>query len=149
MTMTGYMCCCTLYVRTVRKVCLSLRLVGRWLAFLFKMAGVEDVTKAFMVRKALRGYRKGHGRPESQRPMSLGMLGVLPEVLPRVCFTSFEVQLFRTAFFWPFLELYGWVNWLVLPRRWLRVCMWWTSWERGLGWYLAEWQAYRYARLSW
>lgn len=29
------------------------------LAFLFTLSGVEDITKAFIVRKALRGYRKG------------------------------------------------------------------------------------------
>lgn len=37
------------------------------LAFLFKLGGVEDVTKDFIVRKSLRSYRKGLSRPDSRR----------------------------------------------------------------------------------
>lgn len=40
------------------------KMVG--LAFLFKLGGVEDVRKAFVVWKALLGYRKGRGRPDSR-----------------------------------------------------------------------------------
>lgn len=59
------------------------------LTFLFKLGGVEDGTKAFIVRKALRGYRKGRSRPDSRRPVSLGMLELLAGVLPRVFFSQF------------------------------------------------------------
>lgn len=59
---------------------------------------MEDVTKAFLVRKTLQGYRRGQGRSNSRRPVSLGMLEVLSGALPSVCFSPFEVQLFRTVF---------------------------------------------------
>lgn len=74
------------------------------LAFLFKLGGVEDVTKVFIVRKALkRGYRKGRGRPDTWGPVFLGMLVELSGGLPSVCFTPFETQIFRTAFVVAFL----------------------------------------------
>lgn len=68
------------------------------LAFLFKLGGVEGVTKAFIVRKALRGYRKGLTRPDSRRLVLLGILEVLAGVFPQVCFSPFEVQLYKMAF---------------------------------------------------
>lgn len=44
------------------------------LAFLFKMVGMEDITKALTVHMALSGYRKGRGRPDTQGLVSLGKL---------------------------------------------------------------------------
>lgn len=68
------------------------------LAFLFKMAGVEDVTKSFMVRMALRGYRRGRCCRDARRPVSLAMLTRLAAALLEVCRSPYEVSLFCTAF---------------------------------------------------
>lgn len=68
------------------------------LKFMFQLNGVEDVTKAFIVHKALRGYRRGRSKPDSRWPVSLRMLTVLVSNLPQVCFSPFEAKLFRTAF---------------------------------------------------
>lgn len=54
---------------------LNRKIVG--LAFLFRFLGLVDVTKSFLVKKALRGYRKGRRFPDSHRPISFDMLGVL------------------------------------------------------------------------
>lgn len=67
-------------------------------AFLFRLLGLADVTKSFLVKKALRGYRKGRHVPNSHRPVLFAMLGVLLDHLPKVCSTPFEAVLLRTAF---------------------------------------------------
>ncbi|XP_066451040.1 uncharacterized protein [Eleutherodactylus coqui] len=43
-------------------------------AFGCKLKGVVDVTKNFIVRQALKGFRRGKGRPDTRRPVSFGIL---------------------------------------------------------------------------
>lgn len=68
------------------------------LAFWFKMQGEVDVTKSFIVRQALKGYRKGYKVRDQRRPVSFGTLKKIVEVIPRVCFTQYEQRLFHAAF---------------------------------------------------
>ncbi|XP_077145939.1 uncharacterized protein LOC143807851 [Ranitomeya variabilis] len=68
------------------------------LAFGFKLRNRTDLTKSFLVRQALKGYRKGKVNKDNRRPVSFGMLEVLGEQLEGVCRTQFEVGLFRLAF---------------------------------------------------
>lgn len=103
---------CTSLVRNSRRESIfSLNRKMAGLAFLFRLSGLADITKSFLVKKALRGYRRGRQVPDSRCPVSFAMLGIL---LPKVCLTSFEAILFRTAFI---LALFGvlWVGELVSP----------------------------------
>lgn len=58
------------------------------LAFLFKLTGVEDVTKSFLVCMAL-GIIGGAQVGGLRRLVSFGMLAVWSDCLHRVCFTPF------------------------------------------------------------
>ncbi|XP_073465035.1 uncharacterized protein [Aquarana catesbeiana] len=68
------------------------------LAFLFQLAGYGDFTKSFVVRRELRGYWKGSSKPDSRRPVSFEVLGIILENLKKVCSWAYEQVLFRTAF---------------------------------------------------
>ncbi|OCT76602.1 hypothetical protein XELAEV_18031805mg [Xenopus laevis] len=66
------------------------------LAFLFKLMGWRDVTKEFIVRQAIKGYKRGKGTVDQRRPITLhileGLLGVLPQVFGG---NGLKVQLFE------------------------------------------------------
>ncbi|CAN2389455.1 hypothetical protein PRIEUP_LOCUS5868, partial [Pristimantis euphronides] len=72
------------------------------IAFGYKWRGGEDVTKHFLVRQALRGFRKGKVRKDTRRPVSFQLLGDIGGVLGNVCSSEYEVRLFRLAFSWAF-----------------------------------------------
>lgn len=82
---------------------LNRKLAG--LAFLFKISGFSNVTKQFLVKQAVKGYRKGRRVPDSRRPVSFAILGRILEQLPLVCSSSYEAVLFKTAFVLAFLGL--------------------------------------------
>lgn len=68
------------------------------LAFLFKLEGLRDVKKDFMVRQAMKGFWRGRVVQDTRRPVSFGLLQDLVGILPRVCSSLYEVQLFTAAF---------------------------------------------------
>ncbi|XP_073517135.1 uncharacterized protein [Phyllobates terribilis] len=68
------------------------------LAFGFKIRGLPDVTKATLVREALKGWRKGWKVRDCRRPISYGLLLTLGQLLGSVCKSPWEVKLFRLAF---------------------------------------------------
>ncbi|CAN2387662.1 hypothetical protein PRIEUP_LOCUS11981 [Pristimantis euphronides] len=72
------------------------------IAFGCKWRGGQDVTKHFLVRQALRGFRKGKARKDTRRPVSFQLLGDTGGVLGNVCSSEYEVRLFRLAFSWAF-----------------------------------------------
>ncbi|CAN2387899.1 hypothetical protein PRIEUP_LOCUS14625, partial [Pristimantis euphronides] len=72
------------------------------IAFGCKWRGGLDVTKHFLVRQALRGFRKGKARKDTRRPVSFQLLGDIGGVLGNVCSSEYEVRLFRLAFSWAF-----------------------------------------------
>lgn len=67
-------------------------------AFWCKLKGWQDATKSFLVRQALKGYRKQRGRPDLRRPVSFQLLGDLCRGVQDICSTSYECLLFRAAF---------------------------------------------------
>lgn len=67
-------------------------------AFWCKLKGRQDATKSFLVRQALKGYRKQRGRPDLRRPVSFEMLGGLCQQVQDICASPYEVLLFRAAF---------------------------------------------------
>lgn len=62
------------------------------------MRGFEDFAKSFLVRQALKGYRKGTWWPDKRRPVSFNLLGLIFCQLRVVCSSPYEVVLFREAY---------------------------------------------------
>lgn len=67
-------------------------------AFMLKILGKEDVTKAFVIRQLLKGWNKVGVRRDLRRPVSFLLLSRLLTVLGDLCFDPYEVALFRCAF---------------------------------------------------
>ncbi|XP_073507068.1 uncharacterized protein [Phyllobates terribilis] len=86
------------------------------LAFGFKIRGLPDVTKATLVRQALKGWRKGWKVRDCRRPISYGLLLALGQLLGSVCKSPWEVKLFRLAFSLAFFGALRLVE-LVSPSR--------------------------------
>lgn len=55
------------------------------LAFWFKLQGGKDVTKSFIVRQAMKGYRRGSRSRDLRRPVSFATLRLIVANIPRVC----------------------------------------------------------------
>lgn len=72
------------------------------LSFWFQLLGWEDVTKAFLVRRVLRGWKRITHLPDSRCPISLQILSGILSLLLEVCSSEFETLLFRVAFSWAF-----------------------------------------------
>lgn len=68
------------------------------LAFGFKARGLCDFTKNFLVLQALKGWRRGQVVKDIRRPVSFQLLRELGDMLGSLCFSTFEVHLFRLAF---------------------------------------------------
>ncbi|XP_069812345.1 integrase/recombinase xerD homolog [Dendropsophus ebraccatus] len=68
------------------------------LAYWFKLLGVRDVTKDFVVRQAVMGYRKSRVSRDGRRPVSFDILVRLGSVLGECCSDAYETRLFRAAF---------------------------------------------------
>lgn len=86
------------------------------LAFLFKLRGLGDVTKSFMVRQVLKGYRKGKRKEDSRRPVSFEVLELVLEKLKEIGLSRYEIVLFRAAFLLAFFGAFR-ISELVSPSK--------------------------------
>ncbi|KAM3911194.1 uncharacterized protein RB166_019882 [Leptodactylus fuscus] len=86
------------------------------LAFWFKFKGFRDCTKSFLVRQAVKGFRRGSSVRDSRRPLSFVIVRDLVGVLGRVCLSEYEVALFSLAFSLAFFGAFR-VSELVSPSR--------------------------------
>lgn len=68
------------------------------MGFWAKLRGLEDLTKSFLVQQALKGNRRGGWRPDTRRPVSFYLLGLIFSQLRVVCLSPYEVVLFQTVF---------------------------------------------------
>ncbi|XP_053321351.1 uncharacterized protein LOC128492713 [Spea bombifrons] len=68
------------------------------LAFYFKLQGARDITKEFLVGKAMKGYRRGGYRPDSRRPVTFRLLERICGCLCSICSSGFKVGLFHLSF---------------------------------------------------
>ncbi|KAM3920353.1 uncharacterized protein RB166_014754 [Leptodactylus fuscus] len=102
------------FVNGVSSSGLSRRLAA--LAFWFKWRGLQDFTKSFLVRQAVRGFKRGSSRRDRRRPLSFGILSELLGVLGDVCGSEYEVLLFHLAFSLAFFGAFR-VSELVSPSR--------------------------------
>ncbi|XP_044149243.1 uncharacterized protein LOC122938039 [Bufo gargarizans] len=92
-------------------------------AFWLRLRGMADVSKCFMVRQALKGYRRGALRKDSRRPVSFGVFQMLWTVAESVfvCRRMKCVCLGRLLR-WPFSGLFVYRNWLQLVAWVVVVC---------------------------
>ncbi|XP_040285719.1 uncharacterized protein LOC120998906 [Bufo bufo] len=68
-------------------------------AFGLKLRGLPDLTKGFLVRQVLKGWRRGAGKvPDYRRPVSFELLVQMGDKLSCVCSSGWELVLFRAAF---------------------------------------------------
>ncbi|KAM8939387.1 vitamin D-binding protein [Pelodytes ibericus] len=67
-------------------------------SFWFRATGLRDVTKEFLVRQAIKGWRRGQRSMDARKPLSGALLLGLVQVIPAVCRSPFEISLFRLAF---------------------------------------------------
>lgn len=95
-------------------------------AFWFKLRGLSDHTKSFLVRQAARGFRKGLKVRDARRPVSYDLLLQLSSVLGEFCFSGFEVLLFRCAFSLAFFGAFR-ISELVAPSRVRMGGLWFTD----------------------
>lgn len=79
------------------------------------MTGEGDATREFMVRQALKGYRRGAKRRDSRCPVTLSM-EQLPVEVSSVCNTGYEAILFKVAFILAFYGAFR-LGELVSPSR--------------------------------
>ncbi|KAM3936683.1 uncharacterized protein RB166_019563 [Leptodactylus fuscus] len=86
------------------------------LAFWFKFRGFRDFTKSFLVRQAVKGFRRGSGSRDSRRPLSFRVLVDLVGALGQVCSSEYEAVLFGLAFSLAFFGAFR-VSELVSPSR--------------------------------
>ncbi|XP_069588341.1 uncharacterized protein [Ranitomeya imitator] len=68
------------------------------ISFFLKLFGYQAINNFFPVKQMLKGYRKSFPAVDKRRPISMSLLSNLWSVLSKVCFDSFELCLFRTAF---------------------------------------------------
>ncbi|XP_075199496.1 uncharacterized protein LOC142302317 [Anomaloglossus baeobatrachus] len=68
------------------------------LAFGFKVRGLKDVTKSFLVVQALKGWRRGWKVEDKRRPISYDLLLSLGRQVESVCTSIWEKRLFKLAF---------------------------------------------------
>lgn len=86
------------------------------MAFWFKARSLQDYTKTFLVKQAMRGFRRGQAVRDRRRPVSYSMLLALGAGLVSWCFGGYEELLFRAAFSLAFFGAFR-ISELVPPSR--------------------------------
>lgn len=121
------------------------------LAFMFQLAGQRDATKAFVVRRAMRGYRVGRSATDTRRPVSFLVLGSVVGQLSVVCLSGYERALFRAVFVLAFFGAFR-VGKLVSKNRRSEGGLWvqnvWV-WGDSLGVFLRWSKMYQQGRGAW
>ncbi|XP_075683592.1 uncharacterized protein LOC142652068 isoform X1 [Rhinoderma darwinii] len=87
---------CSLISRRLSFASISKSLAG--ISFFLKLNSCPAISSLFPVKQLLKGYHRSAPVVERRRPISLDLLLKLFKVLHLVCFSNFEVCLFRTAF---------------------------------------------------
>ncbi|XP_054856230.1 integrase/recombinase xerD homolog [Eublepharis macularius] len=90
------------YLAHLKGLGLSPRTMRRDLAaisFFSKAQGLPDPCNCFLARRALEGWaRLAPPPPDPRRPITIPILERVLQALPNLCWSAFEVQLFRAAF---------------------------------------------------
>lgn len=75
---------------------ISKQLAG--IGFFHKFHNVTPITNHFLIRQAIKGYRKNFPILDRRRPISFDILERLVAILPSICSSPFETKLFSAAF---------------------------------------------------
>lgn len=67
-------------------------------SFFLKFAGLPALTYFFQVSQVLKFFRRSRPTRDNRRPISVTLLVDLLKVLETLCFSEFELLLFRAAF---------------------------------------------------
>ena len=68
------------------------------LSFYLQVAGLEDVTKSFIVSCLLEGCKRRNVRRDTRCPITLSLLGQILRALSYVCKSDYEVLMYSAAF---------------------------------------------------
>ncbi|XP_071984316.1 uncharacterized protein [Engystomops pustulosus] len=68
------------------------------LSFMLKLHNRPDITKDFIFKQILKGWKREKVSHDSRRPVSLPLFGRLISILDIVCSDAFEASLFKAAF---------------------------------------------------
>ncbi|OCU00247.1 hypothetical protein XELAEV_18006028mg [Xenopus laevis] len=86
------------------------------LSFLFKIFSWKDVTKEFLIKIIVKGWKINTAVPDKRTPLSFETLNKLLKVVPNVCRDKYETILFKTAFSLAFFGAFR-IGELVSPSR--------------------------------
>lgn len=69
------------------------------ISFYSKLSDLDDNTKKFVIRKMLDGFKRAMvNKKDARLPVSRRLLGKILGVLPVICKSNYESQMFRAAF---------------------------------------------------
>lgn len=85
-------------------------------SFFLKFAGCPSLTSFFPVKQVLKGFKKSTPVLDKRRPISSDLLVKLISVLEVVCFSPYEVLLFKTVFVIAFFGAFR-VGEMVAPNK--------------------------------
>ena len=72
-------------------------------AYMHKVNNWQDPTKSFIIQKLIEGSKRLNGRPDGRAPLTLNVLVDVLNTLHKVCSSTYETLLFRSAFSLTFL----------------------------------------------
>lgn len=76
----------------------SIRTYISGLSYMYKIHGLTDITKAFIVTKLLEGAARQNPTHDTRAPITFNILTTLLQALEKVCLNSYEICLFKAAF---------------------------------------------------
>lgn len=68
------------------------------ISYFHKLQRLQDPTQSFIIKKILEGFRRLRARPDIRAPITYDILVKICQVLQFVCYSNYEVALFRAAF---------------------------------------------------
>ena len=71
-----------------------------------KVMGWQDPCKSFQVKAYLKGVTRDTGAPDARKPITIALLSCLIDMLPHICSSPYEVELFKGVFLLAFFGLF-------------------------------------------
>lgn len=84
------------------------------LNYFHKIFSYYDISSVFIIKKLLDGYRRKRRSRDKRAPLTRSILTAICKLLPRVCYNTYEVTLFKALFTVAYFGLFR-VSELVVP----------------------------------
>ena len=84
------------------------------ISFIHKMIQFSDPTQSFFIKKIVNGFRRLRSRSDVRAPITYDILVKICQVLPFVCYNTYEALLFKTTFS---LAYFGYNNRFITSKR--------------------------------